>query len=51
MSLCPSPATLSQHARDSSSGSHFETMEAHVQICPNCQEVLERLAADASVDL
>jgi len=49
MSPCPSPETLSQVARDSSSGSHFATMEAHVQMCANCQAVLERLAADASV--
>ena len=49
MSPCPSPETLSQLARDSSSGSHFATMEAHVQMCADCQEVLERLAADASV--
>ena len=51
MSPCPSPETLSQLARDSSSGSHFATMEAHVQMCANCQEVLERLAADAAVSL
>jgi eukaryotic-like serine/threonine-protein kinase len=49
MSPCPSPETLSQLARDSSSGSHFATMEAHVQMCANCQAVLEQLAADASV--
>ena len=49
MSPCPSPETLSQLACDSASGSHFATMEAHVQMCANCQEVLERLAADASV--
>ena len=49
MSPCPSPETLSRLARDSSSGSHFATMEAHVQMCANCQEVLERLAEDASV--
>ena len=49
MSPCPSPETLSRLARDSSSGSHFATMEAHVQMCANCQKVLERLAADASV--
>ena len=51
MSPCPSPETLSQLARDPSSGSHFATIEAHVQICAHCQIVLERLAADASVSL
>ena len=30
MSPCPSPETLSRLARDSSSGSHFAAMEAHV---------------------
>ncbi len=49
MSPCPTPETLSRLACDSSSGSHFATMEAHVQMCANCQEVLERLAAGASV--
>ena len=49
MSPCPTPETLSRLASDSASGSHFATMEAHVQMCANCQDVLERLAADASV--
>ncbi len=49
MSPCPTSETLSQFACDSASGSHFATMEAHVQMCVNCQEVLERLAAGASV--
>jgi eukaryotic-like serine/threonine-protein kinase len=49
MSSCPTPETLSRLACDWASGSRFATMEAHVQMCTNCQEVLERLAADASV--
>ena len=49
MSPCPTPETLSRLAGDSASGSRFATMEAHVQMCANCQEVLQRLAADASV--
>jgi eukaryotic-like serine/threonine-protein kinase len=49
MSPCPTPETLSRLACDSASGSHFATMEAHVQMCANCQDVLERLATDASV--
>jgi serine/threonine protein kinase/tetratricopeptide (TPR) repeat protein len=49
MSPCPTPETLSRLACDSSSGARFATMESHVQMCANCQEVLERLAADASV--
>ena len=48
MSPCPSPETLSRLARDSSSGSRFAAMEAHVETCAACQDVLERLAADAS---
>lgn len=46
MSPCPTPEALSQLAGDSLSGSRFAAMEAHVQLCPSCQEVLERLAAD-----
>ena len=49
MSPCPSAETLSQLACDAASGSQFAAMEAHVQNVRNCQEVLERLAADASV--
>ena len=49
MSPCPTPETLSRLACDSASSSHFATMEAHVQMCADCQGVLERLAADASV--
>ena len=49
MCPCPSPETLSQVVRHSSSDSHFATMDAHVQMCTDCQEVLERLAAHASV--
>jgi hypothetical protein len=51
MSSCPTPETLSRLAGDSASGSHFATMEAHVQSCANCQDVLERMAADTSVSL
>jgi eukaryotic-like serine/threonine-protein kinase len=47
MSRCPTPETLSRLACDGASGSRFATMEAHVQICADCQEALERLAADA----
>ncbi len=49
MSPCPTPDTLSRLARNSASGSHFATVEAHIQMCTRCQDVLERLAADASV--
>ena len=48
MSPCPTPETLSRLACDSSSGSRFATLEAHVQMCAHCQEILEQLAADAS---
>jgi eukaryotic-like serine/threonine-protein kinase len=47
MSQCPTPETLSRIACDGASGSRFATMEAHVQMCADCQEALERLAADA----
>ena len=49
MSPCPSPETLSQLARDPSSGSHFATMGSS---CPDVAELSggsERFAADASV--
>jgi eukaryotic-like serine/threonine-protein kinase len=49
VSPCPTPETLSRLACDSASGSRFVTMEAHVQMCANCQKALEHLAADASV--
>jgi eukaryotic-like serine/threonine-protein kinase len=49
MSPCPTPDTLSRLAHASSSASHFSAMEAHVETCAACQDVLERLAADASV--
>jgi hypothetical protein len=49
MSPCPTPEALGRFACDFASGSHFATMEAHVQMCASCQDVLERLAADASV--
>ena len=48
MSLCPSPETLGRLAHARSSGSRFAAMEAHVEACPDCQNVLERLAADSS---
>ena len=48
MSPCPSPETLDRLAHPSSSGSRFAAMEAHVEACPACQGVLERLAADSS---
>ena len=48
MSLCPSPETLGRLAHASSSDSRFSAMEAHVEACPDCQGVLERLAADSS---
>ena len=49
MSPCPTPETLGRLACASSSGSRFAAMEAHVADVHDCQEVLERLAADASV--
>jgi eukaryotic-like serine/threonine-protein kinase len=48
MSLCPSPETLGRLAHDPSSAPRFAAMEAHVEACPDCQGVLERLAADSS---
>ncbi|MGO9470324.1 MAG: protein kinase domain-containing protein [Isosphaeraceae bacterium] len=48
MSPCPSPETLGRLTHASSSASRFGAMEAHVEACPDCQNVLERLAADSS---
>jgi serine/threonine protein kinase len=48
MSPCPSPDTLGRLAHPSSSGSQFSAIEAHVQACPACQGVVERLAALSS---
>src|SRR3954447_19600217 len=48
MSPCPTPETLNRLACDPASELQFATVEAHVQLCASCQEVLERLAADAS---
>jgi hypothetical protein len=49
MSPCSTPETLSRLACEPASNSHFASIEAHVQMCANCQEVLEQLAADGSV--
>jgi eukaryotic-like serine/threonine-protein kinase len=49
VSRCPTPETLGQLACDSSCGSQFATIEAHVQTCAHCQQVLERIAVDGSV--
>ncbi len=48
MSPCPSPETLGRLANASSSASNFLAMEAHVETCPDCQGVLERLAVHSS---
>jgi eukaryotic-like serine/threonine-protein kinase len=48
MSPCPSPETLGRLAHPSSSGSRFLAIEAHVEACPACQGVVERLAALSS---
>src|SRR6516165_5723697 len=49
MSPCPTPETLSRLACDASGGSLFAGIEAHVQACAHCQQVLERLAFPPSV--
>jgi eukaryotic-like serine/threonine-protein kinase len=48
MSPCPRPETLGRLADASTSASNFLAVEAHVEACPDCQGVLERLAADSS---
>jgi eukaryotic-like serine/threonine-protein kinase len=48
MSPCPSPETIGRLAHGSPGDSRFLAMEAHVEACPDCQGVLERLAADSS---
>src|SRR3954449_11089357 len=49
MSPCPSPETLGRLAHARSSDSRFAAMDAHVDACPHCQGVLERLAALVTV--
>ncbi len=48
MSSCPSPETLGRLTHASSGALRFAAMEAHVETCPDCQNVLERLAALSS---
>ena len=48
MSRCPSPETLGRLADDSRDGSCLAVLEAHVEACPDCQSMLERLAAEVS---
>ena len=50
MTPCPSPERLGQLTLSSSSDSRFRAMEAHVEACPACQGILERLASDSSRD-
>ena len=48
MSSCPSSETIRHFVNDRLSGSRFGSMEAHVETCPACQGILERLAAESS---
>ena len=48
MSSCPSPETIGQFANDRLSGPRYAAMEAHVETCSACQDILERLAAESS---
>ena len=48
MSSCPSPETIGQLANARSSGPRYAAMEAHVETCSACQDILERLAAESS---
>ena len=49
MSPCPTPETLARLASNPSNDSRFGTIDNHIQLCTNCQDRLERLAADPSV--
>jgi hypothetical protein len=42
---CPTPETLGQLACNASVNTQFTALEAHVQTCALCQEVLERVVA------
>jgi len=48
MSSCPSPETIGQFANARLSGPRYAAMEAHVETCFACQDILERLAAESS---
>jgi len=48
MSSCPSPQTIGQFANAGLSGPRYAAMEAHVETCSACQDILERLAAESS---
>ena len=48
MSSCPSPETIGQFANARLSGPRYAAMEAHVETCSACQDILERLAAESS---
>ena len=48
MSSCPSPETIGQFANAGLSGPRYAVMEAHVETCAACQDILERLAALSS---
>jgi serine/threonine protein kinase len=48
MSSCPSPETIGQFADAGLSGARYAAMEAHVETCSACQDILERLAAEST---
>ena len=48
MSSCPSPETIGEFANARLSGPRYAAMDAHVETCSACQDILERLAAESS---
>jgi tetratricopeptide (TPR) repeat protein len=48
MSTCPSPETIGHFISGSWNGSRYAAMDAHVEACAACQDILERLAAESS---
>ena len=48
MSLCPSAETIGQFASARLTGPRYAAMDAHVETCAACQDILERLAAESS---
>jgi serine/threonine protein kinase/tetratricopeptide (TPR) repeat protein len=48
MTRCPSPELLGRLGRDSLDDPCLASLAAHVGACPDCQDMLERLAAEVS---
>ena len=49
MSPCPSPGTIGQFANAGLSGPGYAAMEAHVETCSACQDILKSKGSDQSL--